>query len=158
MQRRIAIAVALLLVLLTSAGAFAFMHGRALKDVPAPPVSPPVPIVAGMVDQHDVPIYLTGVGTVIASNTDVVRSQILGQLVSINFTEGQKVHVGDLLAQIDPRPYQALIDEYVANRDRDQAHLANARKDLARYSGLAAGPNRSSWPIVSRRGSPNSRP
>jgi membrane fusion protein, multidrug efflux system len=104
--------------------------------VPATP--PAVSIVAGVVEQHDVPIYLTGVGTVIAYNTDVVRSQILGQLVSIDFTEGQTVHAGDLLAQIDPRPYQALIDEYVANRDRDQAHLANARKDLARYSGLAA--------------------
>jgi membrane fusion protein, multidrug efflux system len=138
MQRRIVISLALLIVVLTSGGVFAFVHGRALKDVPAPPVSPPVPIVAGAVEQHDVPIYLTGVGTVIAYNTDVVRSQILGQLVSINFTEGQTVHAGDLLAQIDPRPYQALIDEYVANRDRDQAHLANARKDLARYSGLAA--------------------
>jgi multidrug efflux system membrane fusion protein len=64
---------------------------------------------AGVVAQHDVPIYLTGVGTVIAYNTDVVRAQIQGQIISINFTEGQKVHTGDLLAQIDPRPYQALI-------------------------------------------------
>src|ERR1019366_1623381 len=62
--------------------------------------------------QHDVPIYLTGVGTVIAYNTDVVRSQIQGQIVSINFTEGQAVHTGDLLAQIDPRPYQAQINQY----------------------------------------------
>jgi membrane fusion protein, multidrug efflux system len=138
MQRRIAIAIALLIVALTSGGVLAFTHGRALKDDPVPATRPPVSIVAGVVEQHDVPIYLTGVGTVIAYNTDVVRSQILGQLVSIDFTEGQTVHAGDLLAQIDPRPYQALIDEYVANRDRDQAHLANARKDLARYSGLAA--------------------
>jgi membrane fusion protein, multidrug efflux system len=138
MQRRIAIAIAVLIVALTSGGVFAFTHGRALKNVPVPATPPPVSIIAGVVEQHDVPIYLTGVGTVIAYNTDVVRSQILGQLVSINFTEGQTVHAGDLLAQIDPRPYQALIDEYVANRDRDQAHLANARKDLARYSGLAA--------------------
>ena len=56
------------------------------------------------VAQHDVPIYLTGVGTVIAYNTDVVRAQIQGQIISINFTEGQTVHAGDLLAQIDPRP------------------------------------------------------
>jgi len=137
MQRRIVISLALLIVVLTSGGVFAFVHGRASK-ISTPPAPPAVAIVAGMVEQHDVPIYLTGVGTVIAYNTDVVRSQILGQLVSINFTEGQTVHAGDLLAQIDPRPYQALIDEYVANRDRDQAHLANARKDLTRYSGLAA--------------------
>jgi len=62
------------------------------------------PIVAGTVAQHDVPIYLTGVGTVIAYNTDVVRAQIQGQIISIDFTEGQTVHAGDLLAQIDPRP------------------------------------------------------
>jgi membrane fusion protein, multidrug efflux system len=138
MRRRIAIAIVLLIIALTSGGVFAFTHGPASKNVPAPPASPPVPIVAGVVQQHDVPIYLSGVGTVIAYNTDIVRSQILGQLVSINFTEGQTVHAGDLLAQIDPRPYQAQLDEYVANRDRDQAHLANARKDLVRYSGLAA--------------------
>ena len=58
------------------------------------------------------PIYLSGVGTVIAYNTDVVRAQIQGQIISINFTEGQTVHAGDLLAQIDPRPYQAQIDQF----------------------------------------------
>jgi membrane fusion protein, multidrug efflux system len=71
----------------------------------------PVPVVAGVVDQHDVPIYLTGVGTVVAFNTVAVRAQIQGQIVSINFTEGQAVRAGDLLAQIDPRPYQAQIDQ-----------------------------------------------
>jgi multidrug efflux system membrane fusion protein len=99
----------------------------------APPV---VPIVAGTVAQHDVPIYLTGVGTVIAYNTDVVRAQIQGQLISINFTEGQKVHAGDLLAQIDPRPYQALIDQYTGNLQRDQAQLKNAEANLTRYTTL----------------------
>jgi multidrug efflux system membrane fusion protein len=96
-----------------------------------------VPIVAGTVTQHDVPIYLTGVGTVVAYNTVVVRSQIQGQLVSINFTEGQNVHAGDLLAQIDPRPYQAQIDQLTANRDRDQAQLTNALANLDRYNSLA---------------------
>jgi membrane fusion protein, multidrug efflux system len=139
MRRKSAIAAAFLMVVVAGgSGVVALMRESASKDASAPPAPPPVSIVAGIVNQHDVPIYLTGVGTVIAYNTDVVRSQILGQLVSINFTEGQTVHAGDLLAQIDPRPYQALIDEYVANRDRDQAHLVNARKDLARYSGLAA--------------------
>ncbi len=96
-----------------------------------------MPIVAGTVEQHDVPIYLTGVGTVVAYNTDVVRSQIQGQIVSINFTEGQAVHAGDLLAQIDPRPYQAQVDQYTANRDRDQAQLTNAKANLNRYTPLA---------------------
>src|SRR6201982_2384153 len=92
---------------------------------PAPP--PPVSVVAGVVTQHDVPIYLSGVGTVIAYNTDVVRAQIQGQIISINFTEGQTVHAGDLLAQIDPRPYQALIDQYTGHLQRAQAQLKNAQ-------------------------------
>jgi len=95
-----------------------------------------VPIVAGTVAQHDVPIYLTGVGTVIAYNTVIIRSQIQGQIVSINFTEGQAVHTGDLLAQIDPRPYQAQIDQMTATRDRDQAQLVNAQANLDRYTPL----------------------
>ena len=89
-----------------------------------------------MVAQHDVPIYLTGVGTVIAFNTDVVRAQIQGQIISIDFKEGQHVHAGDLLAQIDPRPYQAQIEQFTANRDRDQAQLANAQANLNRYTPL----------------------
>src|ERR1700755_1721569 len=101
---------------------------------PAPPA--PVPIVAGVVSQHDVPIYLDGVGTVIAYNTDVVRAQIQGQIFSINFTEGQHVHAGDLLAQIDPRPYQALIDQDTGVLERDQAQLVNAQANLTRYTQL----------------------
>jgi multidrug efflux system membrane fusion protein len=83
-----------------------------------------------------VPIYLRGVGTVIAYNTVIVRSQIQGQIVSINFTEGQTVHVGDLLTQIDPRPYQAQIEQMTATRDRDEAQLKNAQANLARYTDL----------------------
>ena len=93
-------------------------------------------VVAGVVAQHDVPIYLSGVGTVIAYNTDVVRAQIQGQIISINFTEGQTVHAGDLLAQIDPRPYQALIDQYTGNLERDQAQLINSQANLTRYTSL----------------------
>jgi membrane fusion protein, multidrug efflux system len=103
---------------------------------PAPPS--PVPIVGGTVTQHDVPIYLTGVGTVIAYNTDVVRAQIQGQIFTINFTEGQHVRAGDLLAQIDPRPYQALIDQYAGQLERDQAQLVNANANLARYTQLGS--------------------
>lgn len=135
-MRRNIILTVLLIVVLAGGGVFAFMHGSASKTSAAPPASPPVPIVAGVVAQHDVPIYLTGVGTVIAYNTDVIRAQIQGQIVSINFTEGQAVHAGDLLAQIDPRPYQAQIDQYTANRERDQAQLQNAKANLDRYTPL----------------------
>ena len=133
-QKRI-IQIAVLAVVLAGGAGFALLARS--KSSAAPPVPPPVPIVAGTVTQHDVPIYLTGVGTVVAYNTVVVRSQIQGQLVSINFTEGQTVHAGDLLAQIDPRPYQAQIEQLTANRDRDQAQLTNALANLDRYNSLA---------------------
>jgi multidrug efflux system membrane fusion protein len=126
----------LLIVVLAGGAAFAFIRGSASKNPAAPPALPSVPVVAGAVAQHDVPIYLTGVGTVIAFNTVVVRSQIQGQIVSINFTEGQTVHTGDLMAQIDPLPYQAQVDQVTATRDRDQAQLVNAQANLARYTQL----------------------
>jgi len=102
---------------------------------PAPP--PPISIVAASVQSHDVPIYLRGVGTVIAYNNVLVRSQITGELVKISFHQGQQVKKGDVLAMIDSRPYQAELDQAIANRDRDQAHLENAKIDLNRYSELA---------------------
>src|SRR5437868_13804530 len=109
---------------LAAASLLYFTYAHPLDKASATPApAPAVPIVAGVVTQHEVPIYLSGVGTVIAYNTDVVRAQIQGQIMSINFTEGQTVHAGDLLAQIDPRPYQALIDQYTGNLERDQAQL-----------------------------------
>ena len=130
---------AVLLSAVAAGGLLYFTHTYPMEKVaaaiaPAPP--PAVPIVAGVVIQHDVPIYLSGVGTVIAYNTDVVRAQIQGQITSINFTEGQAVHAGDLLAQIDPRPYQALIEQYTGNLERDQAQLTNAEANLTRYNKL----------------------
>jgi multidrug efflux system membrane fusion protein len=141
MKKRAIIIVTLLTASLAAGGIAYLTHARPFERadaavVPAPP--PAVPIVAAVVAQRDVPIYLSGVGTVIAYNTDVVRAQIQGQIVSINFTEGQTVHAGDLLAQIDPRPYQALIDQYIANLERDQAQLINAQANLSRYTTLGA--------------------
>jgi multidrug efflux system membrane fusion protein len=122
---------------LAIAGALYFTLAQALEKPAAAPATPPaVPVVAGVVHSHQVPIYLRGVGTVIAYNTDVVRSQIQGQLTQITFTEGQTVKEGDLLAQIDPRPYQAQLDQMMANRARDQAQLANAIANLGRYTEL----------------------
>src|SRR5882672_2169757 len=104
-------------------------------SAPAPAV-PTAPVVAGSVISHDVPIYLRGVGTVIAYNTVIVRSQIQGQITKIAFTEGQAVKAGDLLAQIDAGPYQAQLDQVTATRDRDQAQLVNAQANLSRYTQL----------------------
>jgi multidrug efflux system membrane fusion protein len=96
-----------------------------------------VPVVATTVLSHDVPIYLRGVGTVIAHNNVIMRSQITGQLVKISFKQGQTVKKGDVLAEIDPRPYQAQLDQAIANRDRDQAQVVNAQANLNRYEPLA---------------------
>jgi multidrug efflux system membrane fusion protein len=139
MRRWTILLAAVLVAVLALGGALAVaqrLSGSRKAAAPAP--VPPVPVVASTVTSHDVPIYLEGVGTVIAYNTVVVRSQIQGQLVSINFTEGQTAKTGDLLAQIDPRPYQAQIDQLVANRDRDQAQLANAQANLSRYTDLGS--------------------
>jgi len=116
----------------------AVWHGSTASGPAPAPAPPSVPVIAAKVVASDVPIYLRGVGTVIAYNNVVVRSQITGQITKINFRQGQTVHKGDLLAQIDPRPYQAQLDQATANRDRDQAQLANAQANLGRYTPLLA--------------------
>jgi multidrug efflux system membrane fusion protein len=133
-KRNIIIALAALVVLLAGGG-FWYLR-KSQHAVAAVPLPPAVPVIAATVTSKSVPIYLLGVGTVIAYNTDIVRSQIQGQLVQITFTEGQAVKAGDLLAQIDPRPYQAQIEQLTANRDRDNAQLMNAQANLSRYTQL----------------------
>jgi membrane fusion protein, multidrug efflux system len=134
-KRSIIIALAALVVATAAGGSFWYLKklGPAAAAAPAPAA---VPVVATTVTGKDLPIYLRGIGTVIAYNTDVVRSQIQGQITQITFTEGQTVKAGDLLAQIDPRPYQAQIEQQTANRDRDQAQLMNAEANLSRYNQL----------------------
>src|SRR3982075_1983305 len=137
MRKKTIISAALLSAVIAAGGLLYLTRAHPLEKAAAAPAPPPaVSVVAGVVAQHDVPIYLSGVGTVIAYNTDVVRAQIQGQIISINFTEGQTVHAGDLLAQIDPLPYQALIEQYTGNLERDQAQLKNAQANLTRYSNL----------------------
>jgi membrane fusion protein, multidrug efflux system len=133
-RKKVLVVAAVTVAILAGGGAFALnVRPRPTPQRAAPAV---VPVVAAAVAQHDVPIYLTGVGTVIAYNTVAIRAQVQGQIVSINFTEGQTVHTGDLLAQIDPRPYQAQIDQMTATRDRDKAQLTNAIANLNRYQPL----------------------
>jgi membrane fusion protein, multidrug efflux system len=137
MKKKIIIPAVSVAAIVAAGAFFYFAHVAPLEEAKAKPAPPdPVPVVAATVTQHDVPVNLVGVGTVIAYNTDVVRAQIQGQIISVNFTEGQKVHAGDLLAQIDPRPYQALIDQYSGQLQRDQAQLMNARANQKRYTQL----------------------
>jgi membrane fusion protein, multidrug efflux system len=98
----------------------------------------PVPVIAALTRRADVPVYLDGVGTIRALNTVTVRSQVDGKLLSINYTEGQQVERGYVLAKIDPTTYQAAYDQVVAKKALDEATLANARLDLERYTRLAA--------------------
>jgi len=135
MRTKLIVIIAALIAVGTAALAGEHLHAATeAGQVAVPP--PAVPVVAGTVLQGDVPIYLRGVGTVIAYNNVIVRSQITGQIVKIAFNQGQAVHQGDLLAQIDPRPYQAQLDQAIANRDRDQAQLVNAKANADRYTSL----------------------
>jgi multidrug efflux system membrane fusion protein len=107
--------------------------GAAIR--PAPP--PAVPVQIATAERRDVPLYLPGLGTVQAFNTVVVRTQVDGELQLVAFTEGQNVKAGDVLAQIDPRPFQANYDQAVARKLEDQANLANANVNLRRFTNLA---------------------
>src|SRR6202158_3268193 len=95
--------------------------------------APAVRVTIAPVEKADFPVYLTGLGTVQAFNTVVVRSRVDGQIDKIAFTEGQLVNQGDLLAEIDPRPYQATLDQAKAKKEQDEANLANTNLDLQRF-------------------------
>jgi multidrug efflux system membrane fusion protein len=119
------------------------VYHRSHSNATAPAGSPgargqaaPVPVVEGTVATRDVPIYLDGLGTVQAFNTVTVHTRVDGQLLKVAFTEGQDVRAGDVLAQLDPAPYQAALDQAVAKKAQDAAQLENARVDLVRYADL----------------------
>jgi len=104
----------------------------------APPNRQPqaVPILAVEAQAKDFPIIVRGLGTVEAFNTVTVKSRVDGNIEKIGYQEGQYVRKGDLLVQIDPRPYQAQLKQAEANKAKDQANLENAQRDLARYAAL----------------------
>jgi multidrug efflux system membrane fusion protein len=98
----------------------------------------PVPVLAATPRVQDVPVYIDGVGSVRALNNVIVRAQVDGKLIAVNFVEGQDVKKGDVLGEIDPVLYKAAYDQAVAKKAQDEALLANQRIDLARYQQLAA--------------------
>jgi membrane fusion protein, multidrug efflux system len=96
----------------------------------------PVPVTIAPVVKADFPVYLNGLGTVQGFNTVLVRTRVDGQIDKVAFKEGQMVNQGDLLVEIDPRPYQATLDQAKAKKAQDEANLANANLDLQRYTKL----------------------
>jgi membrane fusion protein, multidrug efflux system len=103
------------------------------RPAPAPQL---VPVAAARVVRQDMPVYLRGLGSVQAFNAVVVRARVDGTLMQVPVTEGQEVRQGDLVAVIDPRPFQAALDAATAKKTQDEADLANAKRDLARYLSL----------------------
>ena len=101
------------------------------------PGRPAVPVTVVAATRRDLPIYLTGLGTVQATLSVGIHSLVEGTLQEVRFTEGQRVKNGDILAKIDPRPYQAALDQAKAKKAQDEAQLVAAEKDLARFITLA---------------------
>ncbi|WEF29627.1 MdtA/MuxA family multidrug efflux RND transporter periplasmic adaptor subunit [Klebsiella aerogenes] len=143
-----------LVVVIAAGAAYWFWHQREAAPVPgAPNVGQQgakatgggrhgrfgatlAPVQAATATSESVPRYLTGLGTVTAANTVTVRSRVDGQLLSIHFQEGQQVKAGDLLAQIDPSQFKVALAQAQGQLAKDNATLANARRDLARYQQL----------------------
>jgi multidrug efflux system membrane fusion protein len=106
-------------------------------EAPAPPpAGPGVPVTAGTVTAADVPVLINGIGTVQAYNSVTIKSRVDGQIVSVGFTEGQEVKKGASLFQIDPRPFQATLEQALATKQKDEAQLVSAQADLSRSATL----------------------
>src|SRR3984957_10685385 len=141
-KRSVAGIVHLLLALLICVGAFISWRSSNKKTQAASAAQADaqsrraVPVVTSVADKRDLPVYLEGLGSVTAFNTVTVKSRVDGELTEIHFTEGQDVKKGDLLAVIDPRPFQVALSQAQAALARDQAQLNDAKLDANRYSQL----------------------
>jgi multidrug efflux system membrane fusion protein len=116
-----------------------FLWMRVEKRVPqavAQTAGQAIPVTAGTVAVEDVPVFLHGIGTVQAYNSVAIKSRVDGQIVKVDFKEGQNVKEGDLLFQIDPRSYQAALEQAQATKQKDEANLTGAQTDLERYEKL----------------------
>lgn len=110
-----------------------------VKAADAPPAAAPgIPVTVGQVEAKDMPVFLNGIGTVQAFNMVTVRTRVDGQIVKVDFQEGQEVQQGDPLVQIDARSYKAALDQANANLEKDQANLANAQVNFQRDAAIVS--------------------
>ncbi len=141
-MKRIMLVVALLLA--AGGGAYWYMNRTAATEQAGGRAGgrggepTPIPVLTAQSVARDVPVFIDGLGTVQAFNQVQIRPQVEGPLLEVLFREGQDVRAGDVLARIDPRSFQAALDQVVAKKQQDEASLANARLDAARYAKLAA--------------------
>src|ERR1019366_4585778 len=127
---------ALLLIVIIGAVIAYQMHSRSQAASKDSSAAQPVSVGVTTVQKKDMPYYLTGLGSVTAFNTVTVHSRVDGELMKVNFTEGQFVHAGDVLAEIDPRPFQVALDQAQGQLAKDIASQNDAKVDLNRYQQL----------------------
>jgi membrane fusion protein, multidrug efflux system len=127
---------ALALVAVAALAVWRFEFGSAPPKAVAHGVQPAIPVTAGTVTARDVPEVVHAIGTVEAHNSVAVKSRVDGEIMKLNFTEGQEVKAGALLVQIDPRPFQAALERARAAKQKEAAQLASAEADLTRYGKL----------------------
>jgi len=127
----------LIIIAAAAAGGYKYWSRIGASTTPVAAAVRMIPVEAAVAATADVPVYFGGLGTVQAFNTVNVKTRVDGQIQTVAFTEGQKVKRGDLLVQIDPRPYKATYDQAVAKKAQDEAQLGNAKLDLDRYTQLA---------------------
>jgi membrane fusion protein, multidrug efflux system len=136
--------IAVLLGVVALGGYFGWRHYAERTEPTAPgaankpdPQSRAIPVTVAPVQTADFPVILNGLGTVEPYNTITVRSRVDGEVIKVAFKQGQMVKDGDILVQIDPRPYQAALDQVLAKKTEDEANLKDAQANLQRYSTLA---------------------
>jgi membrane fusion protein, multidrug efflux system len=135
MVRR-AIGAVLVLSLATMVAIWRLSLGTEVPAAAAQTTTPGIPVTAGTVAAQDVPIFLNGIGTVQAYNMVAIKSRVDGQIVKVDFKEGQDIKEGEPLFQIDPRPFQAALEQAQSAKQKDEAQLAGAKLDLDRYEKL----------------------
>src|SRR5215472_13387820 len=135
MVRRV-IGAAVVVAMVAAAAVWWHRSGADVPQAAAQGPAPGIPVTAGTVAVADVPVFLHGIGTVQAYNSVAIKSRVDGQIVQVAFKEGQDIKEGDLLFQIDPRAYQAALEQAQAAKQKDEANLAGAQADLERYEKL----------------------